>query len=395
MKILIWNVKNFTISRLTTTQVKKEGKFTTQKVAIYPANVLAYFQEVFTGGAANAFQPEVIALLEVLTGNDPLGTLLPADSTGAQGLFRLLKLTKQWTANTNWRLVPPLKMNPDKPLGNDQRWAQNEVVGVLYDSTRVTFEGPNNWHAGQSQPPPAVGELYGGATSPWRKAKITGATTKAGIVDFYDKDTHAIEFDDYHHRHPFLIDMKETYGTQRLVRMALMHTSPGYAEGGTREMAKITQLTPAPPPRVVVCGGDFNVNDWNTASARYSYKPLQDVRFRKQLKMKDDFSTHYRPPPEAEPKNWTGYLQHQLIDNFLIRWQTTTEANKAKYNKATVDVVTPFPDPPYRTTMAIPLTGFAAFTGQDPGPVARFRQWPNFWHVRYTSDHTPIYLDIK
>lgn len=395
MKLLVWNVEKFTIKRLTNTTIKKEGKFTTRKVTVDPARVEAYFQEVFVGGALGAYRPEVIAILEVQTGNEALGALLPSGSTGAHGLFRLLKLLKQWTANPNWRLVPPLKLNPMKPMGSDDRWAANEVIGVYYDSSRISFEGPNVWKNGQSQEPPLVGQLYGAAGSPWRNATITGATTKAGIVDYYDKDAQAIAFDDYRHRHPFLVDMQETYGSQRLVRLLFMHTSPGYHEGGTREMGKITQLTPAPPPRIVVCAGDFNVNEWNTGSSRYSYRPLLNRKFRKQLNKDANYSSHYRPVWEAEPKNWTGYLQHQLIDNFLVRMQTTTEANKQKYEKATVDVVTPDPNPPYRPTLADPLATYPTFVGQTPGPVGRFRQWQNFWHVRSTSDHTPIYLDIQ
>jgi hypothetical protein len=395
MKLLVWNVEKFTIKRLINTSIKKEGQFTSRKVAVDPAKVLAYFQEVFEGGVADEYRPEVIALLEVQTGNEKLGALLPQGSSGAEGLFRLLRLLKQWTHNNNWRLVPPLKLNPNKPGGSVDRWAANEVIGVFYDSSRIAFRGPNVWNAGKSQAPPLVGQPYGAVSSPWRNPAITGATTNAGIVDYYDKDNVAIAFDDYRHRHPFLVDMQETYGTNRLVRLLFMHTSPGYHEGGTREMGKITELTPVPPPRIVVCAGDFNVNEWNTGSSRYSYRPLLNRKFRKQLNKDANYSSHYRPVWEAEPKNWTGYLQHQLIDNFLVRMQTTTEANKQKYEKATVDVVTPDPNPPYSTKLAIKLADYSTYQGKSPGPVARFRQWPNFWHVRTTSDHTPIYLDIQ
>jgi hypothetical protein len=395
MKILIWNVEKFTISRLTNTTIRKEGQFTTRKVQVDPAKVESYIQEVFTGGAGGANRPEVIAILELLTPKEPLGTLLAETSAGAQGMFRLLKLAKQWTQNDAWRLVPPLKLNPKKPVGIDTKWAQNEAIGVLYDSSRIAFRGPNVWNNNKSQGPTVAGQPYGAVGSAWRKDHITGGTTNAGMVEYYDSANTAIKFDDYHHRRPFLVDMQETYDKQRLIRLVFMHTSPGFHEGGTREMAKMTQLQPGSTgPPIVVCGGDFNVNDYDVASSVYSYRPLYDLRFRKRLTKDVDYSTHYRPVFEAEPGIWTKYQKHQLIDNILIRHQTKTAAKNQKYTSAAVDVVMPFP-PLYHTVMAIPLANYPNYVGQKPGAVARFREWPNFWHVRTTSDHTPIYVDIK
>ncbi|MEO8381653.1 MAG: hypothetical protein ABI779_18470 [Acidobacteriota bacterium] len=396
MKVLIWNVEKFTISRLTNTTIRKEGQFTSRKVTVEPARVESYFQEVFTGGGDADYTPEVIAILELLTPKDPLGTLLGEGTAGAQGMFRLLKLIKQWTHNPAWRLVPPLKLNPKKPVGLDAKWAQNEAIGILYDSSRVAFRGPNVWNNNQSLGPAVAGQPYGAAGSVWRKVAITGGTTNAGIVQYYDQAGTAIRFDDYHHRRPFLVDMQETYGTQRLIRLVFMHTSPGFHEGGTREMAKMTQLQPgtAGPP-IVLCGGDFNVNDYDVASSVYSYRPLYDLRFRKRLTKEIDYSTHYRPVSEAEPGGWTKYQKHQLIDNILIRHQTKTAAKNQKYTSAAIDVVTPFPHPPYDTVMDIKLADYPTYQGQNPGPVGRFRQWPNFWHIRTTSDHTPIYVDIQ
>jgi len=395
MNIAIWNIEKFTDARLLDQIITTDTLFGGRTTTKYDrAPLLAYMQEVFTGNNTLAFMPEVFAVLEVLVDtNLALGAPPKKGGSGANGLLELLKLIKKWTKNDSWHLVPPLKRNPVAVKG--VKTAQSEVVGVFYDKSEVKFRGPYAWIAGQSQAPGA------GASAayphPWNKADITDGTKLAGQVRYYDSTRTEITFPSLNHRRPFLVDFDELKGSQRHIRCAFMHTSPGFHIGGTQAMAEIDELSgdAVGDPDICVCGGDFNVNDYSTAVATKSYKPLYSKRYKKVLTPKVNHSTHYYPKRKAKPSNRFEYMQEELIDNFLVRYRTKTAAKKAKYSGYSIDIVYPSPAPPFIPTLQDKLSRYPKFKkGDKPGPAALFRQWENFFHIRRCSDHTAIFLTI-
>ncbi|MDT9726215.1 hypothetical protein DUZ99_14635 [Xylanibacillus composti] len=392
MKVLVWNVEKFTEAKFQA-KVIITGNWSKKRLRLPIDELLAYMEMVFTGNGNASHTPEVIAILEALApDNQDLGELLDRNSGGARGLVAMLNYIKQWTNNNNWRLVPPLKCNTQKPANTP--WAQSEVVGVFYDTSRVTFNGPNAWINNQSQQPGAgaAAQYDAGVNSIWNDAAITNSTTLAGQVRFYETNGNEILFPNDQNRRPFLVDFTEQYGNNRKIRMAFMHTSPGFHLGGTRSMGKIAELTPTggTDPTISIAAGDFNVNDYHTNSANKAYRPLSNRRFRKMLKKNEDYSTHYYRKRDAKPDTWDTYQQHMLIDNFLVWHRTKTAANQATYEKASVDAALGFPNP-YVSTMNIPIANYPNYTN----PVEAFRWWENFWHIRKASDHTPIFLDIQ
>jgi hypothetical protein len=399
MKVLVWNIEKFTEARLNDGQVIKGGPLSRGRKIFLPGDeVLAYMAMVFNGNGQATHVPEVIAILEVLAPkNLAHGALLPHDSPGGVGLVSLLRLIKSWTGNNDWRIVPPLKCNPPPPAAGTP-WSQAEVVGVLYDSSRITFSGPNGWINNSSQARAAglVPAIYDplDPASPWHDAGITGATALAGQVKFYQAGGAELQFPKPGNRSPFMVDFTERHGKARTIRFGFIHTSPGFHEKGTQEFAKIREMrgdggAVVGDPPITVFAGDFNVNAHYPVSSIVSYGPLRDQGFLMMFSSADFRSTHYYPYTDATPGPWFSYQQQQLIDNFLVRHKNPAEVAGAAYDKIVIDAAAGTPAP-YATTMHFTMANLLTYSNSTQA----FRYWENFWHIRKCSDHMPTLLDI-
>jgi hypothetical protein len=154
----------------------------------------------------------------------------------------------------------------------------------------------------------------------------------------------------------------------------------------------------ANPDYYVACG-DFNVNDWsiqNSTTGWNPYAPLQALNYIKQLGTANQ-STHFHrkgsgPHRPAQPApNPLGYMQQEVIDNFLVRQAAFGPAPgpAPAYTAGVINAVDGSPAP-WQTAMVSDL----ATINTGPSPIATFRQWQNFWCIVATSDHAPIYLNI-
>jgi hypothetical protein len=390
MKVLVWNIEKFTDAKFRDASVTR-GNFSRKRIRLDPQPVLDYMRQVFNGNGNLNRRPDVVAILEALApSDDNLGTPLPANSPGADGLIELLANIKVWTGNNLWRLVPPLKCNPAKPP--NVPWAQSEVVGVFYNSNTVSFDGPNQWIAGASQVP-AAGLVAGNYPAPWNNPLVTLNTQNAGMVDFYLPTTHRqLTFPGAGNRRPFVVDFTELGGLQRTIRFGFVHTSPGFHTAGTREFAHVQEMRQngAGDPAISIFAGDFNVNDYKIAQRREAFRPLQNQGFLKAFTKNVQHSTHYRKLSTARPNNWYDYLGHRLIDNFLVRHKAGLAVGAvAGYPKAAVDCAEGWPAP-YVTTMHITIANLLTYNN----PTEAFRWWENFWHIRKCSDHLPTFMNI-
>ncbi len=406
MKIMVWNIERFTESRLDHFTEYRSGALTYKRRRIYHdrQNVRDYMQQVFTGNSVAAWVPHVAAILEVQAPwYQGLGAALADDSPGANGLIRLLDLIKTWTGNDNWRLVPPLKSNPELVIG--QRGAAHEAIGVFYDKDEVRFTGPYRWIGGQSQP--ATSGIAARYPAPWRDVATTDNTRRAGIARYFTAAGVEITFPNNCHRRPFTVDFTERDGFQRDIRCCFLHTSPGYAYNGTRALGVTRELRDdaVGGPDLTVIAGDFNINDYQARICRQAFRPLTRRNFRQMFTRQNVDSTHYQVRAKATPYTrgrrdrrgnkglydgpW-GYLERKVIDNFLIRNRNGALPVPAAVRRAAMDAVYGYPDPPYAKTMNIAWDDYQIYTNA----VAAFRWWENFYHIRHTSDHTPTFLEI-
>lgn len=387
MKIMVWNIEQFTQAKLDDYLTYTEGYLTHKRRRIEnPAyDRLWYMEHVFNAFNNVAYTPDVIAVLEVKA--EPalnLGDVLGATYTN--GVINLLNYIKAWTGNANWLAVPPLKCNPqhDPLLVN----VAQEAVAVFYNSATVTFEGP---------------DLRGAAyPAPWNGAAVSGGTLRSGRVNHVNGAGAPVHFPTNRHRNPFLVDFRERHGAARRVRCLFIHTSPGLHAQATRNIADIaSMIPPAPPvpagtPDYYVACGDFNVNDWTIQASHghwNPYAPLEALNYRKQLGTPNR-STHFYRKPEAIPTtvNPYGYMQREVIDNFLVR---KTAGAIPAYNSASINCVNGSPAP-WGHAMGQALAVIQAIVAGPgvPGRIATFRQWQNFWCIAATSDHAPIWLNI-
>lgn len=131
-RVLYWNIEKFAISKIAT-EANKRRKGATITEAEASKQRRQYIKAVMKPNAGAAL-PDIIVVVEVVTGYDGRGILVRGD--GAMGSRRLVQTLRSTTNNPNWMLVPPLQTG------------RREAVAVYYDSTNYAFTGPWQWPGG-------------------------------------------------------------------------------------------------------------------------------------------------------------------------------------------------------------------------------------------------------
>lgn len=397
MKVLVWNIQKFTASKV---PINDDHRKRT-RVSEMPA-IANYLEMVFSGNYRSNNRPDVIALLEVIDNRGTgLGKTPTDDSLATIGLITLQQfMTSLNIRDAVWLIAPPLKCNPPKPPLHPGRWPQEEVVGVLYDSNKVSFEGPNYWVNGASATQLPAVPYDASYPAPWNNAAITGPTARAGRVMFTDSTNNALNFPNQNNRRPFMVDFRERYGARRLVRCAFLHTSPSTCKQATVEIGKISAISDATPD-ITIVAGDYNVN-LRVERDRAAYQELTTRNFNNQLTMLNTYSTHYKKLESATPVVLTrsdkylvdksSYQDKYFIDNFYVRVKGGVATNVRV--ATAIDMVMGVPDP-YLRTMEDSLEDLKEISEED---ITRgfllFKDDDNFGHIRATSDHLPIFLNI-
>jgi hypothetical protein len=404
---MVWNIEKFTAAKFGAYLFKPPGVLTSRKRGRQSADQrIEYMRAAIDPGVA-AYIPDVIAILEPQV-DDVTAIGQPMSALNATGVLQFLDLIKDQTGNPAWRVVPPIKCNPSKPPAHAGSWAAREVVAVFYNSTTMTFEGPDYWTGAGGVVRPALGGAAAAAAypPPWDTAAETLATTRAGRIAHTDALGATVLFPNDMNRRPFMVDFREKAPTLRLFRCLFIHTSPqhglaGAHVTGSANIASIADMNPlmnttAVPDYYIACG-DFNVNDYYAAETTQAFQPLLNLQYRKALRQPNIRSTHFRRKHDANPLLIPfGYAQHQVIDNFLVRRTVPPQPSIATYFRAAVDRVRGGPAP-WATSMDSTLATInGPRAGPDaPGPTAIFRRWENFWCIIATSDHMPTYLRIS
>jgi hypothetical protein len=403
MKIMVWNIEKFTSAKFEEYEYYPTARLGTKRKRQYHDAVdrLFYMRDIVGAADSVADVPDVIAVVEtMITRTTALGQ--PMNALDWNGVKKFLHMIKAKTGNANWRVVPPIKCNPPKPALHVGKWAAQEAVAVFYDTTTVTFEGPDYWNGAAIQRAALGAAAY---PAPWNGPLVTGGTTRAGRVAHTDNAGAPVLFPNDMNRRPFMVDFREVGGATRLFRCLFIHTSPQHGLGGshvqgTRAVADIADMNPAQnttaAPNYYVACGDFNVNDYNAAERISAYAPLLALNYRVVLRTTNTDSTHFRRKHEADPLNAPfSYQHHEIIDNFFVRRSPGPQPSIATYTRTSIDSVEGAPAP-WGFVMGQSLATINAIVPAYgvPGPTATFRQWENFWSIISTSDHLPIYLRI-
>lgn len=388
-------------------------------------------------------EPEIISICEVKPGKEgiPTGQLV-RDGAALDLLFEL------WTAGhfhaaDNFALVPPLVSGTGKAT---------EAIAVFYRSDLLQFLGPYGWNGVQGAPvqagvaladyPPLWKNGLPGGTIPanWPN-EGRRENQLAGQPSFADAAGAPLTFPSPNSRAPWLTTFRDIAGN-RLITLLSYHAPSKLASAvdGTEELARIPAMTTPIQEREARCiVGDFNVSTFREPEAQEAFAPLRKAPngYSLCLDPKRDgvpaelpgqgyYVTMLKGRREASP--WISdrqgrtvygypafdYMATGALDNALV-WhgaQAGAAAGMTVCNPIAESSYRRDPAPPpgvHKGTFMVfrgmamdvlryrPAQGKWGIDGFEPGALTalgRFVEWDNYTHIRSTSDHLAIALDI-
>ncbi|HMV82925.1 MAG TPA: hypothetical protein PLD20_03995 [Blastocatellia bacterium] len=419
IRVMVWNIQRFGLNKMIGNNFDPGGTRGT-----YIEQTI--LQEV---------QPDILIVIEVCTGQHAgVGTLI-TDPSGGAGVTNLLqRLNGGNVPQGNWRVVPPLVLNPN--LGRVGDRAYSEGIAVFFDRTRLDFTGPNKWtgdenHQG-SQPiqnpanPNANGPASVAYDGTWLNALPTtvpvgnspnlAQNQLAGRAIFNTANNQQVFFPDIYARNPWLTTFVEKNGNAavRQIKLFSVHFPPDSlnAKKAVANLAYVPAVTaPLVPGEVRLILGDFNIDNmsYNEASIFEQLtadvnriggrnKPTTDIYttlFFDKVTMLD--SVPYASVQGLGP--YYGYVNHEGYDNILV-------AGAAGLNPRVVNRVvgTPpqdaVPPPPavYSVAMVNPIPNIRGLVGQtDDQKNAIFNAIGNFGTIGGSlgaSDHMALVVEV-
>jgi hypothetical protein len=415
VRLMVWNIERFAAGKMSDPEKTK-----------------------FIKDSFNEAQPDIFIIIEGQTGGSGGAGTLISDSGGRAGV---LGLWKQLPAN--WKLVPPMLINPGlskKTQGNATGRGYSESIIVFFNSTNLAFAGPNKWTEVGSEPLdnhlraidyPAP---FGGCLPPNPSPLPLGPPQNrlAGRASFLDSNNYAVEFGSSSNlaflaRSPWRTDFQETAGAGRTIKIWTVHFAPDNKEAqanllGLNKMPEITDNLVANEVRVIC--GDFNIQPTdNKEFSGFTSNLLPDgagVVKRRSTRhgalavmtstdMYDLFlgpraaPTMLRGQSAASlwgvPPNY-GYTSTTL-DNVLVAPKGVGKnfmiVNRVVGTPYTFD---PSVSPQYSVAMHRSITRIVADTIRslpwtwDINPNTIFRRTENYGHIRTTSDHMALVIDL-
>ncbi len=327
-KILVWNIQNFTINKIDPNFVNHivvpsvHGGFSFQTVQLSTMKLDYILNNVIVT------DPDIFSVIEVISGRGPKGSLV--SSKGAQGVLALLNSLRK--LNTNWCLVPPLKLTDKIQLSEADDGhiellsdgTYTEAIGVFYRKDRLDFVGPYVWPAaGSNDNPnkiadPRDGTVAGPYPDVWSNCLPPG-NYNAGQYEFYTEDDQELLFPAEGSRRPFLTQFVERGGNQRTISLASVHYPPNQSSAITawaRTIRYFIDDYPLGDKEVVCIAGDFNINyrgeDYVPTDFYSTY-----YNFHTLINGKKYFPTIYQRNANATP--WI-YVKNQGLDNATVRY---------------------------------------------------------------------------
>lgn len=257
MRILMWNIQNFSNARISTTPDPDDPAGTAASQAS-----ASFTRDYILTTVAEA-DPDVFVILEARSSLGDVGTL--AEGPGPDGLRKVLALLRgPFTGASPWYLVPPLRANPYTIEAGARNRTRTETVGVFWRNDRVEFTGPLRWPQGSRAGPPGATVVAGPYPPDWAAVVPPGMTRAAQCQFYRPSSRRELEFHEIHHRRPYLTRFKERYGAMRQVRLFSVHSPSGLKDAivAMSRMDTIQARDWVPGQNeVTVFAGDWNVND--------------------------------------------------------------------------------------------------------------------------------------
>lgn len=271
LRVMVWNIQQFGLNKMTISDYDQGGTR-----GAYIVNTVN--QQV---------QPDIFIVIEVRTGQQyGVGSLI-SDPSGGAGVLRLLEMLNGGDVNQgNWRVVPPLVLNPN--LGRTGDTAYSEAMAVFFDCTKLDFTGPNKWtgtKSNQGSKPiedPAnpndtglLSKAYDGDwmgvlpnTNPINNLPNLPQNQLAGQGIFYDGNNNQVLFPDLFCRNPWLTTFVEKNGNVagRTIKLFSVHFPPNslQAKLATANLAYVPSvIAPLVGTEVRLILGDFNIDNMN------------------------------------------------------------------------------------------------------------------------------------
>lgn len=388
MRVLLWNIQSFTISRIN----NNKGATWAERADSAEKSLANTMYIVDTVREA---EPDIFVVLEARSDQGPIAEL--ATGNGPDGLRHLLSELREWHS-AEWYLVPPLRVNPQDILRNG---THTETVGVYWRNDRLAFTGPYVWPDGRNNatgpPIPAGGAVGANYPAPW-DAVVPVGTTAAAWCRYYDTKKNEILFNEPTHRRPYWTVFRERAGAMRTVNLYSVHFKPGVnAQIAASRFSNIPGEPPAGQFHVVA--GDFNINLAAPTTIQAAALQLYGWENLARVSPPRNAPTMIAANGDALPG---AYLRKFCLDFGFVRYGARTVPRMGQGPVAGVidrvaGTLAAAPLPKFTKDMARSLDSIASIL--DPATQAEvFRTRWNYGHIspppHGTSDHLPILMQV-
>ena len=414
-KVLFWNLRNFTNTRIPNLLIKYPGLI---------ANPLEYIEQSFE-------LTDILVLIEEYHRFGGVYGQLGFGS-GGQGAFNLHDHINKLFPADQWHLVPPIV------TGGGGR---AEAIAVYYKGTTLEFTGP--WFANGLTTDPLVFNAYVNAPIDWNQTLPAKSQNKGGQWYFKSIATGAKANFKAGYRDPWLVTFQELGGTNRKIQVTGVH-SPAPGDGGQVKgvgklasdyldyLADLHEIQNNPHGADIgIIGGDFNIDasvpqgeasfnnfatnifyEWgfrdkldisypqqvfpNTSQRSHNQLPIQNLE--------DNYpnsvfgSSSYDQIFAAGPKGFA--IQKQMVLNAVIGVDSVAFGGLREYGFTNV-----WPEAggysagwDFTTVMAQDIPAIIGSTLGAINPILTsinvFKGWGNYFHIRYTSDHMGVVCEV-
>jgi len=445
-RILYWNIQQFGLNKINNPSLKRK-----QKGSSLNPNQASIARRQYIISTLTANPPDIFVVVETTTGAGAPGTLVNAG--GATGALDLLNRIQGAPAlGANWRLVPPIIIgqgNLREGISVYYNSANLDFTGPWGWQGGVNPAAPVGGIVPVAYAPPWNNCLPGGVVpggSPINPGvnmnRLAGQWQFRGPV--VGGIAPVLTFPGPLNRTPFLTTFWDAAGG-RTIKLLSYHAPPnfGAAANGTNNLSTIQEMTAnLGANEVGVIVGDFNVDLFNAYYRGIAYTNLTGVAgYTRHINPtanvwpnKGYVFTHLKTSNQAKPWQTNGYPGYgytgsntnfpgyDSIDNILTRYggglvppvnHNMTIVNRvtgSPYNRiAPTPGGAPAGNLVYQTGMnqiigganaglpaALPLPPPAP-GGIVPGTIgglSSFKGWSNYGHIRSTSDHMALIIDV-
>lgn len=440
VRILYWNLRDFTNNKIANAAPPPGAAYGYAGGGQGPERLAWMLDTMGSGVLLGApFVPDFIVVVEVERGA-AVGPGYPVGGTAATGVMNLLNAINgdpvlNMGGARAWNVVPPLSLGKRNVA---------EGVAVFYNSTDWYFIGPQSRQAVYA--PPFAAALPARVVPANRRfgMRVNQENRMQGQWHYTSRKRQryagptTIQFPNRNSRPPWFTYFSSVAAPATLLRLLSIHTSPQWADGGTRGIRNIETLMGAytAARQIDVVMGDFNVDGtaaatW-AAGGSYAFmvgnepagnaNPAYAAAVRPPAGLNAQYNSYYQTHSPNALGNCIvetgGGLQagfppgyrylNDSLDNIFYRTNiggVPANANATIINRATGTPYAAAAGPPvpapyrgtvtYAANMNMTMAAIVANIGGGMiDPNADLQEWDNFGRMHSASDHLPIVVQI-